>query len=266
MISKRAYLAAKVLRSKLPLGRRSSEYRRFLIVCRSRTGSNLLRGLLNSHRQILALGELYRDKGGRIGWDLPLAYQSRSDFRLIHADPVGFLKRRIFKPYPDHLSAIGFKVLYRQLVKPETRPVLDHLRALEELRVIHLKRRDALRTFVSLCRAREHQQWIDTSDARRRQRPVAIDPEEFFADYHQTRRLQAQYEEVFQDHPRLELFYEDLVADLAGEMRRVQDFLGVEQRQVIPLTYQQSYLPLSAAISNYAEIEDRLAPFISTGE
>jgi hypothetical protein len=36
------------------------DYTRFIILGRSRSGSNYLRGLLNSHRRIVAFGELFR--------------------------------------------------------------------------------------------------------------------------------------------------------------------------------------------------------------
>ncbi len=266
MISNRVYLAAKVLLLKAPFWRRSSDYCRYLIVCRARSGSNLLRGLLNSHRHVLALGELFRGNGERIGVDLPFTFQSRRDRSLIGASPVRYLEERIFKAYPHYLSAVGFKALYAQLLREERRPVLDYLRDREDLKVIHLKRKDALRTYLSHIQARQHGQWINTSGRRQRHQPLEIDVDDFL-DYHRTAQdQQEQYDELFRSHQQIELFYEELAADLTGEMRRIQDFLGVEAREAVPLTYKQSYLPLAVAISNYAEIRERLAPFISASD
>jgi LPS sulfotransferase NodH len=263
VIPKSSYLAAKVVLLKLPFWRRTSDYRRFVIVCRHRSGSHLLRGLLNSHRRILALGELFRDPERGIGYDLPLMSASRENRRLFRTDPVGFLERRIFEPYPSYVSAAGFKVIYYQLERPGTQPIRDHLRDRKDLKILHLKRRDALRTYLSHLQAMQHRRWVNTTGVKQRHRPVTIDAEAFLEDYRTAREQEGRYAELFRHHQQIDLFYEDLVADLAGEMRRVQAFLGVEHRRVVPLTYKQSYLPLSAAISNYTEIEEELAPFIS---
>jgi Sulfotransferase family len=266
MISKRGYTAAKILRLRLPLWRRTSDYGRYVIIGLGRCGSNMLRGLLNSHPRILALGELFRDLQGLPAYDLPLFSASRADGRLFRAEPVRFLERRIFKPYPSYLSAVGFKGIYSQLARPEMSPVLDHLRDQEQLKVIHLKRRDTLKTYLSHLQAKQHQRWINTTGIKQRHRPLAIAVDQFRDFYRRARDWEGRCDEVFRHHQKIELFYEDLVADFDGEMSRVQAFLGVERRKVVPLTYRQSYLPLSAAISNYAEIEEELAPFISESE
>src|SRR5690606_16569148 len=38
-----------------------TDYTRFIILARSRTGSNFLRGMLNSHPQVLTYGEIFRN-------------------------------------------------------------------------------------------------------------------------------------------------------------------------------------------------------------
>jgi hypothetical protein len=52
-----------------PRGRRR-EYKRFIILGEGRSGSNFLRGLLNSHPGILVFGELFRFLDS-IGWEFP---------------------------------------------------------------------------------------------------------------------------------------------------------------------------------------------------
>jgi len=45
-----------------------SDYTRFVIISRGRSGTNLLRGMLNAHSQIRTVGEIFR-RYGEIRWD-----------------------------------------------------------------------------------------------------------------------------------------------------------------------------------------------------
>lgn len=46
-----------------------SKYTKFVILGRARTGSNLLRGMLNTHNHVMVFRELYRNEGV-IDWSL----------------------------------------------------------------------------------------------------------------------------------------------------------------------------------------------------
>ncbi len=45
-------------------------YTKFIILGRSRVGSNMLRSILNGHRGIISFGELFR-RQGEVGWGIP---------------------------------------------------------------------------------------------------------------------------------------------------------------------------------------------------
>lgn len=75
-----------------------SDYFRFIILGRGRSGSNFLRGLLNSHRQIITFGELFRFPES-IGWEFPdhdMFLQSHSLLSLMQTDPGRFLEEEVY--------------------------------------------------------------------------------------------------------------------------------------------------------------------------
>lgn len=88
-----------------------SDYCKFIILTRGRSGSNFLRGLLNSHNQIVTFGELFRSYDS-IGWDLPdydKYLQSRSLKTLIQNNPDRFLKEKVFKKIPKTNRGSGIQ-------------------------------------------------------------------------------------------------------------------------------------------------------------
>lgn len=65
---------------------------------------------------------------------------------------------------------------------------------------------------------------------------------------------------AFRDHRVIHLVYEhDLCESFDGSLRRVQEFLGVSNIPVTPLTYKQSDSALSERIENFAALADYFA-------
>ncbi len=79
-----------------------NEYIRFIILGRSRVGSNLLRGLLNSHPHIVTYGEVFKDCSS-LDWDHLGYFQSRGLTEKIRRDPVDFLDNK-----PSIVAVVGF--------------------------------------------------------------------------------------------------------------------------------------------------------------
>ncbi len=60
----------------------SHQYTKFIILGRSRTGSNFLRGLLSSHPEILTTGEILRNPD-QIDWDSDHYYLNDQVFKSL---------------------------------------------------------------------------------------------------------------------------------------------------------------------------------------
>ncbi len=252
------YPAVKKLAFDLGLLQGHTDYTRFVILGRSRSGSNFLRGLLNAHSQITAFGELFQNEEG-ISWGLS-GYESTPRLEeQFRNEPVRFLESKIFCRVPKQIRAVGFKIFYYHAHSEKWQPVWDYLAGQPRLKVIHIRRQNILETHLSRKRAVLTDSWVNTSGEREKNPAVRLNYEECLADFEQTRGWEQEYERFFAGHDLLTLCYEELARDYAAEIGRVQRFLGVDAEPVAPQTFKQSAEPLSAAIVNYAELKERFA-------
>lgn len=248
------YLRNVALESGLMAGQ--TEYAKFIILGRSRVGSNFLRGLLNSHSQVTVFGELFQNKE-EIGWALPGYYQSKRLSQLHCAAPVDFLERKVFRSFPGHVRAVGFKIFYYHAQDEAWKPVWEYLQSLPDLKVVHMKRRNILKTHLSRRRAVKTDRWVNTNGSSEPQRSITLDYKECLDDFIRTRAWEEAYDAYFAGNDMIEVMYEDLAADYQREATRLQNFLGVEFEAVQPETYKQAKRPLSEAIANYGELKER---------
>lgn len=233
-----------------------SSYTRFIILGRSRVGSNLLRGLLNAHPQVIAYGEVFRDRTAS-DWDHTGHFQTRRLRRLAREQPVRFLESKLLGRYPRAVQAVGFKLFYYHARDGAEAGVWPYLRERADIRVIHLRRRNLLQTHLSRTRAALTDRWVNTSGQPDAPVVVSLDYEECVRDFEQTRAWEREADRYFVGHPVLPLDYEDLIASFEQEALRIQHFLQLPPRAMIPSTYQQARQPLSATIANYAALKAR---------
>lgn len=235
-----------------------ASYSKFLILGRGRTGSNLLRSLLNSHSQIVAFGELFKSPE-TIGWEYPGYNKSQSLqlLSLFRNDPIKFLETEVYKTFPKQIRAVGFKIFYTHAQTDSWKPVWSYFKNDKNLKIIHLKRKNVLKAHLSLQKARQTGKWRNTSGSKEEFTPLALDYQECLEAFTKTRALEEQYETFFEGHQKLELLYEDLSQDYLTQMKRLQPFLDVDPETVQPLIYKQSAHPLSQSISNYAELKEQ---------
>ncbi len=243
---------------RLRLIENNTDYTRFIVLGRSRTGSNFLRGLLNSHPQIVTFGELFRNYD-TVDWAYANYRQTEAMMAQMQSDPVGFMEQEIFGRFPDEIRAVGFKIFYYHARANGWERLWAQLEATKPLRVIHIKRRNMLKTHVSRKRAAQTDIWTDTTGSARAAQPLILDYAECLADFERTRAWEAEYDARFADHPLLEIIYEDLARDDEREMRRVQDFLNVAYQDLKPDTFRQSGESLQRAIANYDELRAQFA-------
>ncbi len=233
-------------------------YTKFVILGRSRTGSNLLRGLLNSHPQIQVFSEIFRNPDV-IDWGLPGYRQSHRTSALMRRDPVAFLQTRIFGKYPPQIAAVGFKLFYYHAREPELEPIWAYLADAPDIKIIHIKRRNNLRTHLSRERAIRTDEWANVNGSKSKEDPIELDYEKCLADFIETRAWENKLDAFFQIGAMFTVGYETLAGNIEREMGRVQNFLGVGRRALAPATRKQASKPLSAAISNYDDLKERFS-------
>jgi len=253
----RFYLRTQAL--KLGLADGHSDYCRFIILGTARSGSNFLRGLLNSHTQIVAFGELFRSHDS-IGWELPpydTYLQSRRLISLMHSNPGGFLEKKVFTRFPRHIAAVGFKIFYYHAQDDSRTGVWAYLRDRKDLRIIHLKRHNTLRVIISLKKAFVTNRWTNTTGIEEGSPVLPLDYEECLEAFTWAQETKRRYDTYFKDSNKLDVCYETLSSHYEREMKRVQEFLGTDFEAVKPATFRQAHQPLSQTISNYWELKER---------
>jgi GT2 family glycosyltransferase/LPS sulfotransferase NodH len=206
--------------------RPTSGLTRFVIVGTAQTGSTMLISLINGHSQALTFGEIFRSPA-EIGWD-DAEYARTADknaLALYRHDPLRFLQRTIYREWKSGQQAMGFKLFYYHAREAPFSVVWDYLQTETDIRVLHIKRRNILAQYLSLQRAHLTNQWSgrDSGGAAETLFLSANDCRRHFL---WVRAKEAETDAFFARHPLLEIEYEALVADTAGQMGKVQDFLG----------------------------------------
>lgn len=218
------------------------QYRRFIVLSRSRTGSNLLISLLNSHRQIRADREIFNRLNGR-------NYKDILD--------------RAFAKQHFWVKAKGFKIFYYHPIDHIDCGIWNDLLAMDDLYVIHLKRTNILHTLFSRKVAGIQDQWTAQSrskgQAPREKIRVSFTVDELAKDFQQTRTWEEVAEQNLRNHPLLSVNYEDLVTERAATFRKVTDFLGVDYRLPNTELRKQNPQKLQDLITNYDELKGAFA-------
>ena len=230
-----------------------TDYVRFVCVGYARTGSTLLMRSLNNHSRIVGFGEIVKNVDR-----YPHHYHElENSAALFERDPVAFLRTKVFRAYPPAVAAVGFKIFYHHAPRDTAwgRQVWDYLLEQPELRVLHLRRRNALKTLLSEKQAGETEEWIKYSNGQ--DKPVHIAPDEAAAFFARLAAWEAEVETLFAAQPRCEIIYEQLTRDLPGELARIQHFLGVPHEPVSPGTEKRPRRTLAAQIDNYAELKEQ---------
>jgi hypothetical protein len=249
----------------------------------------MLAASLNAHPEIICFLEIFNYAIDFIGFGVP-GYDGKDadDHALRDRDRKAFLLQRIFGDHPEAIRAVGFKLHYEQIW--QVPDVLEWLVAQNDLRVVHLKRRNLLRSRVSQ-RIAEMTQFFGEPIPRpltdlltstkalkalrhparaakalrnalapklprpqAQREPITVSADECKFYFAWVEENAAQYGSAFGDHPVLTISYEDLLADREAVLHELQMFLGLRPRPLPVATRQQNPEPLEELIANYDEL------------
>ncbi len=181
--------------------------RRFAIVGNARTGSNYLLAGLRSSPAIRMYHEIFAGHNRRPG----------QDFERILST--------VFQYEGRTTQVVGFKVFYNHLTEEEW----SRLVACQELKIIHLTRRNRLRTVISLEIAFKTGQWTKSGKSGGpREKRVTLDPLKLVQRLEQIEEGEAAARLRFCDRQILEIVYEELVQSPREVFAAVGAYLGVE--------------------------------------
>ena len=227
---------------------------RAVILTTQRTGSSFLVECLASHPEIECAREILEGHP-----DDPRIHLYRGPFRravkLFHIVESGawLPGRRIEGYFADGRAKVRiFKAMYNQLERPFC---LRYLREHEEIRVVHLHRRNLLKLHVStllMPMRRELQATAPVEPIR-----VHVNPEKAIASMRVARARYERFERIFAQHRSLPLTYESLVdgQSLRRETgRRICEFLGVRPQPMRSELVKMNPESLRQVVTNYDEL------------
>jgi LPS sulfotransferase NodH len=244
---------------------------RFVILGAERSGTSLVRELLATHAQVYAGGEIFNSeiiRRGEIPWRLSFDFSARNQELngLRESNPPAFFDALFQLAKTRAVRAIGFKLMYNHADKDAR--VRNFIAEDRTFRIIHVKRRNLLRRFLSLRRALQTGRWwVKTSEPAPESPRVTLTPEACLADFALIEGSWAKYDELFKSHHVLEMYYEDICADLRGARSRMLRFLGLSEAGLLKVDSQKTgtdslrdaiedYKELRAALHEYAKFFD----------
>ena len=225
---------------------------RFVILNAPRTGSNYLCTVLNSHPDILCHHEIFNPHVVGVARHLQQSGFVLGTIEERERDPHEFLER-VWRT-PMGRKCVGFKLCWRQ------HPIaLSSVLADAGVRKIVLKRRNPVKSFVSLLLARQTGEWVIYDDVPRpAPRPrievdVASMRETIAFNEAYYREIETTLAASGQSH--LELFYEQLFSRDSREA--ILEFFGLPagtEASMAGQSWKLAPASLSEVIANFDEV------------
>lgn len=246
--------------------------RRFVIIGAPRTGTTLLVRTLHSIEGITCHGELLNQGvvRGLMDGFAPLfsteeqrVHRARRLLEERDRDPVAFVRGVLGRSG----GAVGFKILYRELLGQRSEAVTRFLLAQPDLVFVHLRRRNALRRYISECILRKGgPNHSDLGGRSERSLEIHVDIEDFMRhDAELTRQMQA-VDARLAGRRIYRVDYEALAADVPDVVSDISRFLGVD---VSPDAIQPGLRKVGAedlrgVVSNYQQLldDERTRPWL----
>ena len=184
----------------------NQNYARFAIVGYARTGSNYLSGGINSSRSVYMYHEIFAEHNRQLG----------KNFDEIMS--------KLYQKQGKRIKHVGFKLFYYHLTDDEWKKFLSH----KDFSIIHLLRRNRLRTLVSLEIAFKTNRWTSgNSKLSLESRIVHLDPDKLLKDIEKIIKYENITRVRFRDRKMIEVVYEDVVKDPINQFTQIGNFLGI---------------------------------------
>lgn len=232
----------------------------YMITCPARSGSTMLVHLLRSHPEICSHSEVFTpDRITGITGTYCQKSPEQAEFierlsRERDRNPIKFLYKIVLDLQGK--KVVGFKLKHDELVRPEFKVLRDEIANDFDFRVIHLRRENLLRRFLSHYVA-NHLTRITLAVADQpvpEVRPVKLDPLECERDFVTTLKRDKEFRELFSRHRSFSLSYEEMVARDPAKIAALLDFLGVSPRELTTTTKKLGNDDLCSSIINFDEL------------
>lgn len=193
----------------------------FALVSQPRTGSTWLQTLINSHSQITCFGELLAINKPRLGEGNSVSKSVGELVQQREQNVIGFLDGFF------GAGGNGFKLHLFQLDEYEKHNIWPWLLDNGSTKVIYLKRRDVVATYISFLLASQNNYWQTQREDSRVFDTVTVNLLHFRTYMEKMKGWEDKYMSQVNWNSLMVVYYEDL---LSGEyaLNEIQSFLGVE--------------------------------------
>ena len=217
-------------------------YQKVVILGRQRTGSSLLVWLLRSNARVEIPGEV---------------------FRLLKGSSCREVWKRTFGRHLPWVRYVGFKIFYYHPEDSQDREVWDLILSDPTIKIIHIKRKNLLRTYISKLIAQKTGAWNSRQEGSpidKEDKQVTVDVEHCIAELRDTISWENTYgKKMFPQHPYMELTFEDLTGNLQYTIDAIMEFLGLKSMQVKSKLKRQNPEKLEDLVYNYEELANALS-------
>lgn len=244
---------------------------KFAILGIQRTGTTLVRTTLDSHPDIMCLGEIFQMRSGMAHGQAPRrGFKTRTDLgyqSYIQQSALRRLRNRIarnsmVREYLDNIyqspgyAAIGFKFMYSQLRKYPS--VLQYIRT-KNIRVIHVVRENVLKTHLSKLTMRAR--GLAHSTRKANLVSVRVPTNDLIKTLNKIQDNGMRWKQALDGHSEyMQITYESFVEDNASVLSEVLAFLEVDPNVSLQSDLVQlNTAPLHEIIENFDEVQDCLA-------
>ncbi len=229
----------------------NTPYQKYLILSVHRSGTNYLTSLLDSHPYIVSHYEVFREyffHGQHVFW---------KGIRWI--SPEYFLNRYVYHHYPGFIRAVGFELQYSHARHGREKSIWGYLHNHKEITIIHLKRMNLLRMYISFLLATKSGIWTTTKERALPPTPIELDYDfcRMFFVYIEHKR--SYFDGYFQHHNVKQLTYESLTANTTKELRSIQNFLSVPPLRLHSPLKKINVYTLQQIIKNYSSLKRSFA-------
>jgi len=211
------------------------KYGKFVVITRSRTGSNLLISLLDSHEDIIAYGEKFQCLGDKT---------SSQIFNQIF--PVQSNK------------IIGFKIFYYHPLDSDDKSIWEQLKNDRSFKIIHLRRNNLLRVHISRLIAEKSGNWSSRSKNSIDNKMLHIDIKKLLNDFTNTDNQIKRAQKFLKNRKIFEVAYENLINERENTINEILRFLEVSKVNLKSPYKKQNPEKIQDLVSNYNELYDKL--------
>ena len=261
--------------------------KKFIVLTYPRTGSNLLVSFLKKNKQIEMYEEIFnfehigKNKTKKILVD-PLGYLDREIYKA-YTDEVKAVGFKIFfnqakienlysnnfpgnpaKTKDKNLSERGTKIenFIKENydfndIKNKLEKLWSYLEKDQSIYIVHLKRKNKLKSYLSLKRAFLTDQWVSYKQNSKYEKPIKLDFNDCLNYFKEISKIEKKIEKDYSKHKLISIFYEDLSKDPNSVLTKVQKFLGVENKKLYSNLKKQSSKSLSESIINYKSLKEK---------